>query len=171
MTQLPTSTGTIDFPYDRSNDNTYANALTKTNVLQCSVVVYRTGDAKFQADITYGDGTEASGSATLSSDGKAFTANPPVGNKYQPLKITRTEALGTGDGTPVGFVYAPGNLIFNFQWASNTVGADNTLNLQRPGDVQDFPNRYCLWTQVDGETNEQTITCYFPCIEPVAGSN
>jgi hypothetical protein len=176
MTQLSpqATTGKIDFPYLPDVDNKYADGATRENILQCTVVVYRTGDSGFLADVEYGDGTFGQGKSVLDKGGDFFVIEPPEDNDYEPLRIQRTAPLGTGDGSSVAFYYAMDDTTITnddlyFDWTSKVSGADDTINRKKPGEItSDLKGRYCYWTQVDTAKNppEQTITCYFPCHEP-----
>jgi hypothetical protein len=173
MTNLGSNTGKIDWPYELLEDNRYADGRTRSDVQQCSVTVLRTGNSKFQIDIVYGDGTEASSgpNINLPNNNDGYTVNPPADSNYESLRVVRTKAIGSGDGTPIEFFYGleSKGLDRYYAWASDFVGADNTLNTQRPGNVpSDIKGRYCLWTPVQTIDNEkrQTITCWFPCNAP-----
>ena len=171
MTKLGSDTGKIDFPYLFDMDNRYADGHTHSDIQQCQVSLYRTGDSEFLADITYGDGSESSGNINLPVDLSDDIIAPPKGNKYLPLTIQRTAPIGEegGDGSPINFFYGY-ETEREFDWKSNTQGADNTLNAGRPvGKIpSDIKGRYCLYTPVktaDGKKTQE-ILCYWPCIAP-----
>jgi hypothetical protein len=178
MTQLSpqATTGKIDFPYLPDIDNKCADGATRRNLLPCRLVVYRTGDSGYLANVVYGDGTAGAGHAQLGNDEDSFVVEPPEGSSYEPLRVQRKAPLGTGDGSTVLFYYGMDEVTITnnnryFAWTSKSVGADDTMNRKSAEDVtSDLKGRYCWWTQVDTAQDPPTqiITCYFPCHESTA---
>lgn len=165
MTQLGSTTGKIDFPYQYADDNRYADGLSNRDLQQCSLTLRREGDATFEIGITYGNGAVTTAQSELQNDDDDFTVDPPKGSGYEPLVVKRLHPIGTGDGNPTQFTYSPdAKSIIGISWFSNTVGYDDTMNTKRPEGVVDYPGRYCYWTQVSDQV--QSIMCYFPCNKP-----
>jgi len=160
--------GKIDFPYDPNNDNHYAMTDGGTDVLQCKISVVRISDENFEATITDGLGNVWSTSTgVLTSDGLSFEVGPPH-NGFKSVDVYRTGSFGNKgeEGTPTDSIYGDSTGVEDqFSWTSVSIGNDNTLHQQSPGDS--VAGGYCtvstILKQPNGTGLTQTVECYYPC--------
>ena len=123
------NTGSIHFPYQPGQDNHYAIATTKKDVLQCKVTVLRTSGDNYEAQVYDSNGSQQGQAAKqLPNDEDDFIV--PGKNGLMDLAIIRTGQMGMAGtvGSEVRFNYGAASFT-NFQlgttffWTTTSQGS------------------------------------------------
>ena len=163
------SSGRISFPYNPPDDNHYAVATTRKDVLQCTVSLQRTVHNEYIATV-YDTTRNIYGSAKKNLPAGGDTMILPGQNGVMDLAIIATGPAGSPGtvGTPIDFNYGARSFDAfqegtDFFWGTLSIGTDGHFSSE-DSDVKQ-PGGYCAVTNIDGEKDPpaQQILCYFPC--------
>ena len=173
MTKLGAASGRVKFPYNPSNDNHYAIATTKKDVLQCKVSITRNVNNEYFATVSDSTGkTYGSATRTLSKAQEVLIV--PGEEGIESLAIIATGPAGkVGDvGSRIDFNYGARafgsfELGTGFAWTTVSTGTDSRFHDNNPD--TSIPGGYCSVQKIEDSPPQppnQLIVCYFPCNAP-----
>jgi hypothetical protein len=161
------SSGRISFPYQPDNDNRYAIATTKKDVLQCKVTIVRDTNNFYKVTVFDSNGNAQGTKNDVLAKNQDTLTVPGTGGLL-PLAVIVEGPVGLSGtvGSRIDFNYGD-RPFFNFElgtdfsWSTVSAGTDGRFSNQYPDTL---PGGYCTVPNIEGLLpGIQQIECYFPC--------